>query len=437
MITKLKNSFLVLTVFFYVACSESKSEELVTEDPITGEEEKEEGIVEEEVLVLSEDDFFTSPSSFAVIKNLVTDYGADTVFSTDDSEILQTAINDISVKGGGKLIIPSGNFSFAEINMNSNVHIVVDDSAVFRPTDRSTQKNYAIFSFGNTGPTIENVSMTCSSGNQFKIDLTQTNNPNVTVFRLNRVNNFLLSCFEIDDVLTKFSAIATGIAEYDNNWYWPHNGVVKNAKTNNADYGYGLVQSQAGTNILFKDLDGTGGVTLRFETGLASMNDLQIGGLHDMFAENISCTDGNSALMVSPHSMHNGKVYINGVTSVSSGFAVRIDSGFISSKQTNPNLTVGTYEEVIVKNVSATFGSMDAQLKSKHYKYMPCDLRSQIESSPITSGGSSYNGPSIAGLLDSANFLTDVDDDDITAIGFVSGYELVTEDDAISDSNCN
>jgi hypothetical protein len=447
MLSKLNlKGVLGLLILFVVlgleSCAKSDDTEIIDDNTDPKEEEEKEEEEEGEkipVLTLNEADFYEMPTSFTLVKSFVTDYNADDSFATDDSAKLQQAIDEISLAGGGKLILPEGKYSFAEINMKSNVHIVVDDKAVIRPTLRSDQKNFSMFSFGGDGVEIKNVSFSGSSTSKFKIDLTQTDNINVTVFSLRNLEGFLLSDFEIDDILTDFSSITFGLVEYNNDYYWPKNGMIKNATTNNSDYGYGLIQAQAASNIYFKDLSGDGGVTLRFETGLKSMNNLQKGGIRDMFAENISCKNGNAAVMISPHAMHNGKVYVNGITSESCGFAVRIGGGYVASKyDQNIGLTAGSYEEVTLLNIKATYGASKAQLKSKHYKYMPCDLRETVSIIPINDleeDAKSYWGPSIAGVVDTSNFPMNYIKEDVEATGFYEGFEVVDDSEAIE--NCN
>lgn len=422
--------FCILTIGF-ISCSNNSLEEPSLQEKSTEE------LNDIEALQINEEDFYTPPTSYAVTKNFVEDYGADTIFDTDDSVKLQNAIDDVFTSGGGKLIIPKGNYSLSEIEMKSNVHIIVNSEAVIRPSTRPDNKNFRVFSFGKETAVVENVSISSSNGEKFTVDLTKSTNINVAVFNLNNVNNFLISDFIVEDNYTDFSAVTMGITNYNDAYYWPRNGVVKNGNTLNSDYGYGLIQVQAAKNVFFKDLEGTGGVTLRFETGWTFMNDLQQGGVEDMFAENISCTNGNAAVMVSPHAMHNGKVYVNGVTANGCGFGIRVESGFVSKKYSTPGLIDGTFKEVTILNVTGTFSKDKAQIKPKHYKFMPCNLREFIDPNPIKTGGKSYWGPSMSVVLNAPNYTVNLDEDSVTGAGFTAGYVVVTEEDAISDEDCN
>ena len=336
----------------------------------------------------TEADFYTPPAKINLTQNLVSDYGVDNDFTTDDSKQLQKAINTISKKGGGKLIIPKGNYTFSGILMKSNVQMEFDPAVVIRPANQEKQKNFFIFSFGAKSAVVENVSF-CSSNKEknYTIDLTHTNNTNVAVFVLRNTKNFLFTNALIKDIQTKFSSFTLGITPHGGDYHFPRNGVIKNCTTTNADYGYGLIQSQAAKNVFFHNLGGQGGVTLRLETGEKKMNNLQIGGNHDILAKNIECQDGNAAVMISPHAMQCGIVTIDGVTAVNCGFGVRIGAAYVAKKYNQDiGLKPGSYDaRSSVKNVTATFGTT-AQVKPKHFMYIPMDFQSEeyTADTPIT-----------------------------------------------------
>ena len=403
----------------------------------------------------NEANFYTAGTNANFNRNLVTHYGADNNFATDDSSTLRTAINDIASNGGGTLFIPAGNYSFANIYLQSNVHIEIDENAVIRPTDQADQKNYFIFSFGSDNSILENVSISGYNGKRFLVDLRYTNNPNVTVIGCGAVKNFLIAHMDIEDAQTKFSKIGMGGTFINNVYVYPTNGIVKDVNVNNAHYGYGTVQTQSAEHVLFKDLSGKGGATLRLETGFVGLNNLQgdnlppgetkVGGLDNIVGRNISCDTGNCAVMVSPHAVHNGTVDIDGVVSVNSGFGVRIEGGFVNKNKYDMtiNLTRGTFKYVKVRNVTATYGDT-AELKSKHFNYYPEEI-----SKPTTKSTYSnliFIGPSIAPVLADGNYIctngvktVDVDEDTVTSIGFLyqgkivpADYETETCEDSLS-----
>jgi len=336
----------------------------------------------------SKSTFYNTPTEHKITKNLVTDFGVDNDFATNDSDKLQKAIHTISKSGGGQLIVPKGNYTFSDIEMQSNVHVVFDSEVVIRPSKRENKKNFVIFSFGKNSDVVENISFTCSNPNKkYTVDLTQTNNYNVAVFALRNIDGFLFSDVLIKDVQTRFSSFTLGITPFNGDYFYPRNGVIENTTTTNADYGYGLIQSQAAKNVHFKNLGGEGGITLRLETGEKKMNNLQIGGNHDILANNIACNDGNAAVMISPHAMQNGIVTIDGVTAINCGFGVRVGGAFISKKyKQDIGLKLGAYDpSSSVKNVIATFGR-SSQVKPKHMMYIPLiyQTKEYTATTPIT-----------------------------------------------------
>ena len=385
-----------------------------------------------------ETNFYTEVSNANFDKNLISDYGVDNDFSTDDSVKFQQSIEEIPSNGGGTLIVEKGNYSLSEIFLKSNVHIVIDSEAVIRPSFRNNQKNYSIFKLGSgTGP-IENVSIRGENGTRVNIDLTQNNNPNVSVFNCGNVFNFMIANFVVEDDYTKFSVVTMGGDFYNDVYAFPKNGIVKNIHNLNAHYGYGVVQTQSASNILFKDLHGLGGATLRMETGYTGLNNLQVvgeprvGGIDKLVGRNISCTNGNSAVMISPHAMHNGSVDVEGVVSNGAGFAVRVEGGFVSNKYDQTiGLIDGTFESVRIKDVKATFGNQ-AELKSKHFGYYPSEIEDPTAKSSYDSD--IYIGPSIAAVLNDANYQCNkgkssiIIEDPIDAIGFEFQEPIIPEE---------
>jgi len=121
-------------------------------------------------------------------------------------------------------------------------------------------------------------------------------------------------------------------SELPKNYFMPLNGIVRSGSACNAAYGYEIIQLQAATNVLFKDLYGFGGAILRLENGYSKMNNVQYGGNFDILARNIYIEQGNSTLMISPHAMYCGAADAVVIRSKGSGFDARIEGGFISKK---------------------------------------------------------------------------------------------------------
>ena len=235
------------------------------------------------------------------------------------------------------------------------------------------------------------------------------------------------------DRLENYMITMVNRSEVSTNYFMPLNGIVRSGSVCNAAYGYGTIQSQAATNVLFKDLYGFGGATLRLETGYSKMNNVQYGGNFDIVARNIYSEQGNSTLMISPHAMHCGAVDAEGIRSKGSGFDARIEGGFISKKYCQDvGLEIGTYSYVKVVDVDAEFG-MVAQLKSKHFYLMPDELVDDI-TDISQDGGESVIGPSIATAVNDANYICsdsgeqNVFLEDVSQVGFEFQEPVVPEE---------
>ncbi|KXX67096.1 hypothetical protein AVL50_29450 [Flammeovirga sp. SJP92] len=229
-----------------------------------------------------------------------------------------------------------------------------------------------------------------------------------------------------------------GYSQYNGKYVMSDGGVIRNCSIEKAHYGYGLVQSQALRNVFFKDIWGDGGVTLRLETGLKKMNALQIGGNHNIYAKNVYCQNGNAAVMISPHAIKNGHVEINGVEAINTGFAVRIDRGYLTKEQDSLGLTPGYYANTsIVKNVKGTYGKT-AQVKEKHFGYLPCQVRGLI-GEEYNKDGESYTAPAVATVLyrggngDNAEGYYKVVISAVESIGFKYQKAIIGEEDWIED----
>ncbi len=297
--------------------------------------------------------------------DIVKDYGAKPDGESNSSEALQRAINYVSEKGGGIVFIPQGRYRFVNISMRSNVKLYIDHRAIISPYYKSKEK-LSLFNFGDNGRSIENVEV-CGVGGRFNIILEKQSSPKQRVFVFRGVKNFRVSNVHVEDVKVQLPIMSFGPTD-SGELVGPTNGEISYASVNNCHYGYGLVQMQSAFDTKFYKLSGVGGVTLRAETGAAAMNDAQRGGIFGVTGEYLHCKNGNAVVMVSPHSMTNGEVSFNHINSDGCGWAVRLDRGFISSKQTVDGLKVGTYTKATVNNIKAIAGK-NAQVKTKHFGF--------------------------------------------------------------------
>lgn len=211
-------------------------------------------------------------------------YGLESNATKDQSSAFQSAINDLSSKGGGVLLISKGTYCLNNVYMKSDVHIMVEKDVVFKPVLSGNKSIMFIFSTADetVDSYISNVSISGIGGERFTVDFTgfhpdndyscesSSTAPSLRFIRCCMVKNFLISDFNVLDNYTKHSAIELNCANVDvEGWELsrPTDGLVENCYIDKADWGYGLVQAHAARNVLFRDISGVGGVTLRFETG--------------------------------------------------------------------------------------------------------------------------------------------------------------------------
>lgn len=329
--------------------------------------------------------------------DLVADYGANGSDELDDSQALQNAIDALTANpNGGKIIIPAGTFYLLDIHLKDNVHIVIDPDAVIKPSASSG----IIFRYGyhhkgsSAAVTIRNVSIRCSQeGGKYTVDYSEApSNPNKIHFvNCKNVVNFMIADFFIRDNWTKISAISMSAAGYDGQWWRPENGVIKNGDMSMGHYGYGLIQMQVGKKVLFKDLAGTGGVTVRLESGAVPHTPDWMN-MDSIWVRNVSSTDGHGALMMGPHTKDNGHVDADGVTSIGSLWAVGAGGGYVTNEEDSLGYTPGSFASTcVVTNIHAVYGEI-AQLKSKNFDEIPCAIRHLISTEPVMDG-KIYIGP--------------------------------------------
>ncbi|WP_158971586.1 hypothetical protein [Paraglaciecola sp. L3A3] len=296
-------------------------------------------------LAVVDTSFYTAPIAFNVTRNAVTDYQVSTQASADNSKNdtadLQAAIDDISHNlGGGKLIIPAGDYYVRSLHLRSNVHLEVDQGATFHMSQGGGY-NVWLFEMGNDSQgKAENFSM-IGLDDGFTVDLSidristaSPNNERVAVFKMGDIENFKFSNIKIKDNKTVFASFLVGPTSRDGAFYGPTNGIVENIDQSNSLFGYGVIQMYMADNILFRNLHSQGGITLRMETDNLSLKEFgqgapDKGGIHNIFAEDIRGTNCLAPVMFGPHFQQNGSVQVNGVTANSCSFAVRVDDGFV------------------------------------------------------------------------------------------------------------
>ena len=339
-------------------------------------------------------DFETS-----IVKNLVTDYDVDNSDQKDDTQKLQSAINELSQMGGAEIIIPAGVYYFMNVELKSNIKLLIDESASIRPYLQAMYDNGgdAIFNVGrHNDEVVKNVAVTSlQKDKRFIVQLpaiTKVSGANpakpfnnvygIKVFHFFNIENFLTSNMNIYDNNTKYSAMSLNVILTDKNkanrGKLPTSGDVKNITIYNAAYGYGAVQAQAANKVYFENIESEGGAALRLETGYAPMNNMQLGGVTNIKAKDIRCINGSAALTLSPHTIQtNENIEAHNISADGCNFSVRIATGFISKKNTTEGLKLGVFKNVSIDGIDATFG-YHSQILHKDFSLLSKDLQRYI-----------------------------------------------------------
>ncbi len=441
----LKNVYLTFLTALIISCSSN------VEEVIEGEENLKFKTNLQAKINSNTSRFYTAPESFEITENLNFNNQKN-----DDSQELQSAINNLSdnldANTYGKIIIPNGEYYFADIIMKSNITVEVEEGTVIH-AGVSQRFNQVIFGFGDRTGAIQNSAL-IGLGSGFTIDLRENNkNRNMIVCAVRDVENFMISNFSIEDKISVFASILVDITDV-NGPNWPKGGVIQKIDQKLAHRGYGLIQAYAADKVLFKDLSCDGGVTLRIETDNRLMKDLNknknvpnIGGVRNVFADNISNRNGLAALMLSPHFMKNGRVMADNISSVNSSFTVRIERGFVEIFAADNTITGDDHKAAIentygtgsvadiykrgggifvarlkpefaeaafdeagfkagtfssnsrITNISTTYGNT-GHMNFNHRLYMPCEERNTVYCRYKIGKDAIFHGPTLAAVFD-------------------------------------
>jgi len=322
---------------------------------------------------------------------------------------LQSMINNLSTSGGGVLNINAGTYTLEQIHMKTGVHIRVHPDVVFKSAPRN-----ALFRAGyaSSFAEVNNWSFQSTNGEKFTFDFSNLQpNEDIRAFQLGNTTNFKLADFIVLDNFTKFNAVSSGAVGNETTQgsaKFASFGIIENLDIKKAHYGYGLIQCQVGQDILFRNLSGEGGVTLRFESGFSGLANRYLTDktpiINNVYGRNISCTNGAHAVMLSPHTITQGLADVRDVSGISCEAVVSVNFGFLSESKGqvdssgNPLLghSSGTFsEESVIANVSATYG-VNAQVRAARLRYVPCALRSYINLDEKNPDDESYKSPSLA-----------------------------------------
>ncbi|OHX64424.1 T9SS type A sorting domain-containing protein [Flammeovirga pacifica] len=372
----------------------------------------------------------------------------------DDTSLFNSTINAVTSKGG-IINVKAGTYRILGVKMKSNVHLRFAAGVTLLPFNASNGVKDPMFEIDGGQTPLKNFSI-MGSGGRFKVDLRSVQKTkNIRVFFVKNATNFKVSGINITDNQTVFSSFAF-FGNYNTTGKGaeqritkvhgvPHHGIIENISVTNAAYGYGLVQVQVGHNLLFRNLNSTGGVALRLETGYNPLqftkgeifNQIK---LREIWGRSIHCKNGQAAVTLSPHTLKQGRVDIKKMTAVSCETGFVWAAGYVSSSvnrpgQSNAGLTPGSFSSNSkIRDLQVTFGQ-NAQLHySKRLRYIPCQLRkARVNNVGIAvnleADGGSRKGPSICSVYSQkdakGHYALDFPVGTVKAIGFkINEYGL-------------
>jgi len=331
--------------------------------------------------------------------------------SSLDSDLLNQQIIQLSADGGGTINITDGQYYLRDIRLKSNVHLEFTSNSTLLPflDESASGKNIIMFHMGNQQH-VENVAVTTNKNQADSEDTSQWLSVNipagdyngVKVFEVSDATNFKLSGIKINDTYSKFSGIVLNLPDSLKIAAIPTKGIVKNVSIDNAHVGYGLVQTQTGRTVLFKNLAGKGGVTLRLETGVREVNLVNVGTLNDIVGRKIKIVNGDTAMVTSPHRVDQGIIDVEDITAINSTYAIRVAKGFLDNKPgTVDNL--GSFDSRSYIGGITVQGGELAQIKGKDLPFFACEERNLMRTSCRYPDFESYPGRSIGVINDIAS----------------------------------
>lgn len=291
-----------------------------------------------------------------------------------DSKRLNTIINKLHKKGGGKITIKRGKYHFRNVVLKSNIHITIESGTIIK-MDHSKKGKTVLFNIGKTDnqPIVENVKIIGlgTLENRPKLILEKKKNVFYRVFSIGYAKNVLIVNLKIEDDLTKAAAIAfnpskdgkesANIAE---------NVTIANIELTGGSIGYGLVQTNVGKNLLLKNLSSQGGMTCRIEAHTGRQYDL---GVDNIVIKNVASINGKAAVLLQPHSVINGRVLVDGAKSEGSTWTLFLKNGFVGKDSKRKARGIFA-PSTTFKNISMNATDNSATLSFKNLKYVPEEL---------------------------------------------------------------
>ena len=325
-----------------------------------------------------------------------------------DSKKLNQLMAEVSKKGGGTIIIPAGTYYLKDVQMKSNIHLKIEPAVKLYPVSpKRPNDRLQLFDFGDLHK-IENVALTSTVENSqdpkdwFSVTIPKDQYVGGARFiKVGFAENFKIDGMWLNDNFSKFSAIALNMPESKKRTEIARNGIIKNVWAQDGNVGYGAVQMQTGFNVLYKNIGGEGGVTLRVETGATETNRVNEKCVDNVVIRNVTIKNGDAAFNMSPHRVDQGRVDAQGITAINSTHAVQIAAGFLDKKQGVVD-NIGTFDSRSYFGDITVMGGAGAQVKTKDFAAYSCAEQIEMAKNPNL-GTASFKGRSIAAVRDSAS----------------------------------
>eukprot|EP00935_MAST-01C_sp_MAST-1C-sp1_P001133 g1133.t1 len=312
------------------------------------------------------------PSTRPYCFDLVRDCGAATDATTDVTPAFAKC-QAFAASHTGCIAIPAGHFRCIAVALNtSNIAWQISNEAVFSPPDGMT-RSLSMFLVGAQNHSdlsrVTNVSIIGQFPGKFTVDISkpQVDPWNVRAFQfVGGISHFLFANAFIKmanpatDPFIKIEGAKAGlefnaVPVSNSTALNPKDGVIVNVTSTGSIYGYGTTQVQGLLDSHFENIDGTGGITLRLETGVYLPGKT----VANITARNITCRDGHSAVMSGPHNQVNGRFEVQQVLALGCQSAVGIEAGF------GDNGPPGTFSNSSsVANVRAVYGTKAQTFKN-------------------------------------------------------------------------
>jgi hypothetical protein len=353
------------------------------------------------------------------------------IVGKSDTEELEKIINELTSKGGGKITIKSGEYTFRDVLLKSNIHITIESGTIIKLENQNEGKNakngkrhFFSLSGSEVNKPLENVRIIGlgSTSTRPKLILekffeTWGNTFNRAI-SLGYVKNALIENLSIVDDYTLGAAIAFNPVDINNDnetAQIAENVTITNISLTNGSIGYGLVQTNVGKNILLKNLSSQGGMTCRIEAHTGRKYDL---GVDNIVVKNVASIQGKAAVLLQPHSVLNGRVLVDVAKSEGSSWTLFIKEGFVgsdskrkakgnfaaTSKFTNISMvSTDNNATLSYKNYSFIPTNLKPLYKEPNFVYIPEDSNHKIENG-IPGKESPIVGPSIAVIYNDAKY---------------------------------